>query len=85
MVMEIRQLDGLELLQLVGFSLQSIKGSFPDHKTATSMAGNAFSGFAVGPVLLGAFAGMSRADPISSQEADASDSDSSRAVCDVEE
>jgi hypothetical protein len=49
---EVRQLDGIELLQLVGFDVSYLEGGFPTHSVATSMAGNAFSAFAVGPIAL---------------------------------
>jgi hypothetical protein len=57
--LEIRQLDGMELLQMIGFSLEYIEGSFPSHEVATSMAGNAYSGFAVGPMAILAILGLS--------------------------
>ncbi len=52
--LEIRQLDGLELLGMVGFSTYYMASSkFPSHQVATRMAGNAFSGFAAGAALFG--------------------------------
>lgn len=62
---EIRQLDGMELFQVIGFHLLYIVSSFPDHDLATRMSGNAFSGFAVGAILVGicsAFGAEPRSD-----------------------
>jgi hypothetical protein len=56
--LHLRQLDGVELLQLVGLPLSEYRGECPSHDLATLMAGNAFSGFAVGPCLLAAVAAM---------------------------
>ena len=51
---KVRQLDGVELLQATGFSLKLMAGSdVPEHKVAASLAGNAFSAFALGHVLIG--------------------------------
>jgi hypothetical protein len=44
--LRIRQIDGMELFQLAGFALPYLECACPDHKTLTSMAGNAFSAFA---------------------------------------
>ncbi len=55
----IRQLDGLEMLAVVGIPVFDLK-DFPKHEIASRMAGNAFSSFAVGPVLLAALVGLSR-------------------------
>jgi hypothetical protein len=57
--LRIRQLDGLEMLALVGIPFEDIK-EFPTHELGSRMAGNAFSAFAVGPVLLAALIGMTR-------------------------
>ena len=52
-------IDGLELLQMVGIPVWALKGkTWPSHQVASSMAGNAFSGFAVGPLLMGVLAAM---------------------------
>lgn len=76
---EVRQLDGIELLQLIGFSLADLNTSNITHDCATSMAGNAFSAFAIGPVMLAAFAvapgikallGASDADDVNVGESD---------------
>jgi hypothetical protein len=54
-----RQLDGIEMLGLVGLPFDDIK-DFPLHELASKMAGNAFSAFAIGPVLLAALVGLTR-------------------------
>jgi len=48
----LRQLDGLELMQLLGFDLRYFADdNFPTHQLATSFAGNAFNAFQVAQVL----------------------------------
>ena len=54
----IRQLDGLELMQLIGLPIAAYRGDCPSHKLATQMSGNAFSGFAIGPCLLAAISAI---------------------------
>jgi hypothetical protein len=54
----LRQLDGLELMQFIGFPFTAYREGFPTHAQATSLAGNAFSAFAVGPCLLAAITVM---------------------------
>jgi hypothetical protein len=46
-------LPGAKLMQLAGFPIEP--HSSCDHKLMTSFAGNAFSGFSIGPVLMGLF------------------------------
>ena len=55
---ELRHLDGMELLQILKY-LKGIHGDFPGHEDLTRMAGNAFSGFAAGAVVLGVCAQLS--------------------------
>ena len=50
-----RQVDGLELLNIIGFDTSYFASPYvPGQKLATSWAGNAFSGYAVGPVFMAA-------------------------------
>lgn len=64
-----RHVDGLELLQLIGWPMDEIRGDFPSHSVGSSMAGNAFSGFAVGPVLMGVMACIDlRAPDVSAEQ-----------------
>ena len=51
-----RQLDGLELMQLVGWPMDSYIDDFPSHELASKLAGNAFSGFAIGPCMMAVMA-----------------------------
>ena len=69
---ELRQIDGIEMMQLAGFHLPYMRPPLPSHRTAASMAGNAFSAFAVGVVLLGLFSGLSLK---SVEDAECADSD----------
>lgn len=58
-----RQLDGVEMLQMIGFDHRYIdlgNGGLPTHISATKLSGNAFSAFAVGPVLMSVFANIKR-------------------------
>ena len=50
----IRQLDGAELTQIIGYDGTYLRPgtNWPDHATCTSFAGNAFSGFAIVPCLI---------------------------------
>lgn len=52
---DVRQLDGAELLGMLGFAAEHMVGGYPPHEVATSLAGNAFSGFAAGAMLVSAF------------------------------
>ena len=53
----VRQLDGVELLQLIGMDIDEINyEAWPTHKLANKMAGNAFSAFAMLPALLAVLA-----------------------------
>lgn len=53
---ELRQLDGLELLQIIGYDITYMDiNTLPSHSLATSLAGNAFSAFSVAPCLLALF------------------------------
>ncbi len=54
----LRQLDGMELLQFIGYEARSMKSPWPDHKLATSLAGNAFSGFNLIPCVMALVAAM---------------------------
>lgn len=49
----VRQLDGAELMQIIGFSAASLRHTteFPSHALCTSLAGNAFSAYAIAPCL----------------------------------
>ena len=74
----VRQVDGIELLQLTGVALQAIKGTVPTHDVASAMAANPFNAFAAGPCLLAAVAALSKKDPptpASPEEAGVSDDD----------
>jgi hypothetical protein len=51
----IRQLDGMELFQIAGFDLSYVHGAIPDNDLLSSMAGNAFSAFAVGACMVAVF------------------------------
>lgn len=54
---ELRYITGVELMRMQGWSLGDFLAptlTSADNDTTTSLAGNAFSGFAVGPVLLAA-------------------------------
>ena len=55
LAIEMRHLDGIELMQIVGFDLSYMQGRLPESEVATSMAGNAFSAFGIGPLMLGVF------------------------------
>ena len=49
----VRQLDGLELMALMGYATEYICPlNTPCHKLATSFAGNAFSAFAILPAII---------------------------------
>ena len=48
---QLRQVDGVELLQVIGLDVSYFYNNVPTHKLATSFAGNAFSGFAMIPIL----------------------------------
>jgi len=57
--LEVGQLDGMELLQMIGFEMANVETwDFPSHELATSMAGNAFSAYAVGPMLILSMIGL---------------------------
>lgn len=47
-----RQLEGAELMQLAGYDAALFTSNWPDHSLGVSLAGNAFSAFAVLPVLI---------------------------------
>lgn len=51
----IRQIDGVELMQMAGFALAYLEDPIPAHEVLTSMAGNAFSAFSIGVVMLALF------------------------------
>ena len=51
---ELQQMDGLEMLQAIGFDRSYMTGPRPNHEVCSSMAGNAFSAFALGPLVMGA-------------------------------
>jgi hypothetical protein len=48
----VRQVSGLEAMQMIGVPVTEYRSEHPSHRLASCMAGNAFSGFAVGPCLL---------------------------------
>jgi hypothetical protein len=48
----LRQLDGVELLQIVGLDHSQLKLPWPSHGLATRLAGNAFSAFNVIPCIM---------------------------------
>lgn len=69
---KVEQLDGLELLQAIGFDQSYMHGPAASHEVCSSMAGNAFSAFALGPLVIGMLQAVM---PIGAAEA-ASDSGS---------
>jgi hypothetical protein len=57
--LDVFQLDGLELMSMIGWDFSMYgDGCIPSHRDATKMAGNAFSGFAIAPVLGGVVAAL---------------------------
>ncbi len=48
----IRQVEGTELMNVLGLASSYLHTAMPDHDLCTDFAGNAFSGFCVLPVLL---------------------------------
>ena len=56
MAHQFRVLHGLECMQLIGWDRSMYKSSPPLGELALDLAGNAFSGFSLGPVLLAVFA-----------------------------
>jgi hypothetical protein len=48
----VRQVEGVELLQMIGFDKTYLPTEWPSHKLGTFMAGNAFSGFCIMPCLI---------------------------------
>ena len=49
---EVRQLVGLELMQIAGYDVVHFSDNVPSHTLATSFAGNAFNGFVGMSVIL---------------------------------
>lgn len=82
---QIRQINGIELLQLAGWSSSFYRGEPPHHALATSLAGNMFSGFAVGPCLMAACAalGWGVKDAKDATEADSSEASPSPSCYDA--
>ncbi len=56
LVVHLRQLDGVELLNFMGFDSTYLVGQWPSHTLATSLAGNAFNGFNLIPCVIALFA-----------------------------
>ena len=54
--LEIRQLEGAELIQIAGYDAVLFQDNWPSHQLGTSLAGNAFSGHVVVAVLIALFA-----------------------------
>ena len=49
---KLRQVDGLELMQFIGYHMTYMRDPWPDHELCTSLAGNAFSGFNLIPLIM---------------------------------
>ena len=60
---ELQQMDGLEMLQAIGCDQSYMTGPRPSHEVCSSMAGNAFSAFALGPLVIGAFQAVLATEP----------------------
>ena len=39
-------------MQILGYDMRYTRKEFPSHKVCTSLAGNAFSGFAIAPIII---------------------------------
>ena len=58
LAISIFQLDGLELMQLMGWDISYFRGQYPGHKCAKNMAGNAFSAFTIAMVDMAVYSAL---------------------------
>ena len=68
---ELRQLDGLELLQAIGYDRRYLVEDMPvpTHKLASHMAGNAFSGYSIGAALVACLLNFTTGETTPSEDA----------------